>query len=263
MNRIIQKNKLLKNRGDKALVAYITAGFPNIKATEKLVEILALNGVDFIELGFPFSDPVADGPTIQKASAQALKNGMTWHRFFNLVKRLRKKTAIPLILMSYFNPIFQFGIENFAKKASQSGLDAVIVPDLPPEESTQLHKLLRRKNICQVFLISPVTQRDRIKTICRNSDGFIYYVSLTGVTGERKNLPNDLGNHVRTLKKICHLPVFVGFGISTPQQAAEVLKFSDGIIIGSAIINIIIKSYPKTDYYKKVASYIRTIKRIF
>jgi len=262
-NRIIQKNKLLKSKNKKALVAYITSGFPDIKATEKLVEILALNGADFIELGFPFSDPVADGPTIQKASALSLKKGMCWSKFFNLISRLRKKTDIPLILMSYCNPIFQLGVAKFAKKAARSGLDGVIVPDLPPEESELLYQSLKRKKICQIFLVSPVTQEKRIKTISRLSSGFIYYVSLTGVTGQRKKLPADVNTHVRKIKKQSKLPVFVGFGISTPKQAENMLKAADGIIIGSAIMNIILKNSKKTNYCKKITAFIRSIKRVF
>ncbi|MCG2712996.1 MAG: tryptophan synthase subunit alpha [Candidatus Omnitrophica bacterium] len=220
-NRIIEKNKDLFISKKKAFTAYLSAGFPDIKTTHELVDILINNKVDFIELGMPFSDPVADGPVIQKASAMALDKGMSMIKYLKIIKDLRKKTEVPLIIMSYYNPIFKYGISKFAKDASLAGLDGVIVPDLPPEEAEELNNALLNNSICQIFLISPLTSFKRMQKISRISRGFIYYISLAGVTGTRDTLGADLLKQVRLIKKTSKTPVFVGFGVSKPEHVKK------------------------------------------
>ncbi|MBI4845721.1 MAG: tryptophan synthase subunit alpha [Candidatus Omnitrophica bacterium] len=261
MNRITKKNLFLKKYGKKAFVSYITAGFPDLSTTEKLVEILEENGVDIVELGMPFSDPIADGPTIQYASSQALEKGINLGKFFKLIRKIRKKSEIPLIMMSYYNPILQFGLKRFAHQAALAGLDGVIVPDMPPEEAKPLNAELSEKNLFLIFLVSPVTEEHRIKKIARESKGFIYYVSLTGVTGMRDNIADDLAQKIKLIKKTSTLPVYVGFGISNPEQAKFVLKYADGVIFGSAIIKQIQKNYGKKNFLQKIAGFIKNFTR--
>ncbi|MBU1087753.1 MAG: tryptophan synthase subunit alpha [Candidatus Omnitrophica bacterium] len=262
MNRIEQKNQELCLQKRKAFIAYITAGFPTAAATEQLVYTLEENGVDFIELGMPFSDPVADGPTIQAASCAALAAGMNMINFLNLVKTLRQKTQIPLIIMSYFNPIFKYGIKKFAIDAKLAGLDGVIVPDLPPEEAKELNQALRNQGIDQIFIISPVTEPARMKQIAKLSRGFIYYVPLTGVTGTRTSLPKNIALAVKAIKQSSKTPIFVGFGIFTPEQVKQVVKISDGAIVGSGIIQVIAQYSQDEQMVKKVGQYIRSLSQM-
>ncbi len=265
MNRIDQKNIELKKQKRKAFIAFITAGFPSIIKTEKLVDSLVENGADFIELGMPFSDPVADGTTVQASSVAALKAGMTMKKFMALVKKLRKKTQVPLIIMSYYNPIFKYGIKKFALDAGACGLDGVIVPDLPPEEAIELNKALKRAGVCQIFLISPVTEPARVKKIAKASAGFIYYVPLTGVTGARTSMPKNISKAVISIKQVTKTPVFVGFGISTPDQVKQVTKMSDGAIVGSGIIKVIqkySKNSQSNEMFKKVGQYVRSLSKM-
>ncbi len=258
-NRISRKNEQLSKEKKKAFVAYLSAGFPDISLTRELVDILQQNNVDYIELGMPFSDPVADGAIIQQSSAIALQKGMDMIEYLKLIKTLRKKTDIPLIMMSYFNPIFKYGIKKFAKDASLAGLDGVIVPDLPPEESVQLNKTLIDHSISQIFLISPLTATQRIKKICRMSSGFIYYVSLTGVTGTRNTMDADLSKQIRIIKKYSKIPVFIGFGISKPEHVKKVNNLADGVIVGSAIIKIINNCINKKQLRAKISQFIRSM----
>lgn len=262
MNRIEQKNLELLQQKRKAFIAYITAGFPNIASTEKLVYALEANGADFIELGMPFSDPVADGPTIQASSCAALAGGINMKKFMLLVKRLRKKTQIPLIIMSYYNPLFKYGISKFAIDAQQAGLDGVIVPDLPPEEAGDLNKALFLQGIDQIFIISPVTESARMRQIVKISRGFIYYVPLTGVTGARATLSKDIAGAVSAIKKVTKTPVFVGFGISTPEQVQQVTTISDGAIVGSGIIKIIEQYSRNKQMCEKVGQYVRSLSKM-
>lgn len=260
-NRIAKKHTELLMRKKKAFVAYLSAGFPDIKTTSYLVDILEENDVDFIELGMPFSDPVADGPTIQQASAQALKKGMSVIKYLTLIKTLRKKTDIPLIMMSYFNPIYKYGIRKFATDAARAGLDGVIVPDLPPEESQFFNNVLLQNSISQIFLISPLTNSERIKKISKMSKGFIYYVSLAGVTGVQKHLGTELSKQVKQIKKTAKIPVFVGFGVSKPEHVKKVNKVADGVIVGSALIRIINNSADKKQLKMNISRFIRSMQK--
>ncbi|MBU4306095.1 MAG: tryptophan synthase subunit alpha [Candidatus Omnitrophica bacterium] len=262
MNRIEQKSSWLKKNRKKACIAYITAGFPNLKTTKTAVKILEENGVDIIELGMPFSDPIADGPTIQYASGVALKNGMNMHVFFDLVGELRKTTQIPLVIMSYYNPIFKFGVKRFALEAAKSGLDGVIVPDLPPEEAVELNDQLRARGISEIFLVSPVTAAERVKKIVSAASGFVYYVSLTGVTGARNVVPSGVIGQVQAIKRLTTLPVYVGFGVSTAGQAKSIVKTADGIIVGSAIIKLIERYHSSRLFAKKLGAYINSLSRV-
>jgi len=256
MSLIERKFRALKRKNKKAFIAFITAGYPDLNTTKKLVLGLTRVGVDIIELGVPFSDPMADGPIIQEASQAALKNGINLNDILNLVKALRKKINTPLCLMTYYNPIFCFGEERFAKKASACGVDGIIIPDLPPEEGASFIRLANKSKIDTIFFVSPTTSPERIKLVSRVTRGFIYYVSLTGVTGPRENLPQDLANNLKIIKKLSKKPVCVGFGVSRPEQVKAIYKVADGVIVGSAIVGKIKENIGKPDLVKRVSSFV-------
>jgi len=253
MNRIDKKFKLLKKNRKKAFIAYITAGDGGLAATAKLVLGLEKAGVDIIELGIPFSDPLADGPTIQAASQRALKHKVNLVKIFGMVKGLRTKTDIPLVFMTYYNPVFKYGTQRFIAGCAQNGVDGVIIPDLPDEEAQPLIKAAKRYKAASIFLVAPTSTRERIKNIVEDSTGFIYYVSLTGVTGARRELPAELVSKVRLIKSMTKKPVCVGFGISGPDQARAIAKFADGVIVGSAIIKIIEKNLKNKNLVRNVS----------
>ena len=259
MNRIDKRFKALKKKGQKAFIAYITAGDPNLGATARLVRALEGAGVDIIELGIPFSDPLADGPTIQAASARALRNKTNLSKIFKMVKALRTKTDIPLAFMTYFNPVFSYGLSRFANDCAVNGVDGVIIPDLPHEEAAEFIKLGRARKVATIFLAAPTSTRNRIKDIIRDSAGFIYYVSLTGVTGARRDLPPGLAEKIKLLKSMARKPVCVGFGVSTPLQAGQIAAFADGVIVGSAIVKIIEKNLGKADMISKVSRFASSL----
>ena len=237
MNRINATFRRLKERRKKAFIAFLTLGDPSVRLTEELVVEFQRRGADLVELGFPFSDPVADGPIIQRASQRALANGLSLEALFRTVKRLRQKgVAVPLVLLSYYNPIFRFGEGAFVREAKKSGIDGVIVPDLPLEEAVGLVRLGKRYDFPFIFLVTPTSTAKRRKAILRKARGFLYYVSVTGTTGLRKNLPPDLLQDVRRLKRMGPLPVCIGFGVSTPAVAHRLSRVSDGVIVGSALI---------------------------
>jgi len=261
MNRLDAKFRELKSKNKKALVAFITAGYPNLSITEKLVREFAAIGVDIVELGVPFSDPVADGPVIQEASQFVLRRGIKLSRILKSVKNIRRDTEIPICLMTYYNPIFCFGEEGFARRASLSGVDGVIIPDLPPEEASSLLRLSRKYHLDVICFVSPTTSTPRIKYIARVSRGFIYYVSLTGVTGARKRLPSGLTQHIRAIKRYTSKPLCVGFGISTPGQVRELSQVADGVIVGSAIVKKIKENIGRPDLVKRVAHFVAGLKR--
>ena len=261
MNRIEKKFKALKRKNKKAFIVFITAGYPNLSTTKKLILEFDKIGVDIIEIGVPFSDPLADGPIIQESSQVALKNKVTLSKILDLVKALRKHTDLPLALMTYYNPIFCFGQERFAKAAGAAGVDGLIVPDLPPEEGRALMKLAQKNKLDIVSFISPTTSWPRMKHIARISRGFIYYVSLTGVTGPRISLPFDLREHIDAVKRITATPVCVGFGVSSAAQVKKIYQIADGVIIGSAIIKKIKQNLKRKDLIKRVSRYICGIKQ--
>jgi tryptophan synthase alpha chain len=224
--------------GHKALVAYIMAGYPSEKATLETVPMLEKNGVDIVEIGIPFSDPLADGATIQKAGFEALQNGTTVESCLQLATKLKRKVKTPLAFMTYYNPVMSFGIEKFCSRCSAAGISGLIIPDLPPEEAGQLDKAAKKCGLDTIFLVTPNTTAPRIKEITGRSSGFVYLVSVTGITGARKSLPTYLRPFVTRVRKISKKPLCIGFGISTPSQAAEAARMADGVIIGSKIVQL-------------------------
>jgi len=201
-----------------------------------VVPLLASSGCDIVELGIPFSDPLADGVTIQKASFCALENGVTPHICLEVAKELSRKVSIPLVFMTYFNPVFNYGLEEFCGNCANSGVSGLIIPDLPPDEGSELEAVSRRRDIDLVYLLSPTSTEERIRLVADRSRGFIYLVSVTGVTGARNSLPADLQAFVARVKQVAKQPLCVGFGISTPEQARQVADVADGVIVGSRII---------------------------
>ncbi len=258
-NRIKQKFKELRAKKKKAFIAFLTAGYPNLKTTEELVLAFDKKGVDIVELGVPFSDPLADGPTIQMSSQEALKKGVTLEKILEMVKRIRKKSDIPIALMTYYNPVFAMGDKKFVAKAKVAGVDGVIVPDLPPEEAGKLITYARLSDLSTIFFLAPTTTKERMKHIVQASNGFIYYVSLTGVTGERTQIPKTLSQGVKAAKRITNKPICVGFGISSAPQVKSVAKIADGVIVGSAIIKSIEKNLGRKDLVQKVSRFVASL----
>ncbi len=236
-NRIQQTFNSLKAKGEKALIPYIMAGDPSLDVTESLVLTLAEGGADLIELGVPFSDPIADGPVIQQAAERALQSGTTLKKIFSTVRSLRTKTSVPIIFMAYYNTILAMGLECFCAEAVSAGVDGLIVPDLPPEESDELYNATKTGGgPVVIFLLAPTSTPQRRKEVVKRTHGFIYYVSLTGITGAQLPDLNQVKKNVQTIQKMGKKPVVVGFGIATPEQAHNVAHFSDGVIIGSALV---------------------------
>ena len=255
-NRIENKFKELRARKKKAFIAFITAGDPNLKTTEELVVAFEKCGVDLVEIGVPFSDPLADGPTIQAASQRALQKKVTLKKILESVRKIRQRSEIPIALMTYYNPVLHFGEEKFTQSARDAGVDGVIIPDLPPEEAGSLLKSARKNNLAVIFFLSPTTTTERMKRIVKLSRGFIYYVSITGVTGARSHLPEEIKNNVQLAKRYTKTPICVGFGVSTAAQVKSVARVSDGVIVGSAIVNEIFRNAGKKDLVKNVARFV-------
>ncbi|WP_447965675.1 tryptophan synthase subunit alpha [Nitrospira sp. Ecomares 2.1] len=236
-NRIQDTFAQLHSKGEKALIPYIMAGDPNLAMTESLVLTLEQGGADLIELGVPFSDPIADGPVIQQAAERALHSGTTLKKILATVTNLRKKTSIPLILMAYYNSLMAMGITDFCANAIQAGVDGLIVPDLPPEESDILyHAAQASGGPVNIFLLAPTSTAERRRAVIQRSHGFIYYVSLTGITGAKLTDLSRVRQSVHQLQRTSRKPVAVGFGIASAEQAGEVGRFADGVIIGSALV---------------------------
>ena len=257
MNRITKKLSDLKKQNKKALVCFITAGDPTLADTEKLVLTLEKAGVDIIELGVPFSDPMADGPVIQLASERALKKGVDLQKILNLVKKLRASTQIPILLMGYYNPILAMGEKTFAQKAKESGVDAALIVDLPPEEATTLDEVLKENGLEQIFLLAPTSSPDRIKAVVKKAGGFIYYVSITGITGAKSSVNTELKKQIAAIRKKTKLPLMIGFGISTPEQARHFSEIGDGIVVGSSLVKLIHETRANQ---KKVFKYVWSLK---
>jgi len=224
--------------GHKALIAYVTTGYPTVEATLKAVPLLADSGCDIIELGIPFSDPLADGVTIQKSSFHALQNGVTPKLCLEIAGRLSHKVNIPLVFMTYYNPVLKYGLEKFCAASAASGVSGLIIPDLPPDEGSELEAVSQRQGLDLIYLLAPTSTGERIRLAAERSRGFIYLVSVTGVTGARERLPADLKAFVARVRKIASQPLCVGFGISTPDQAGQIAGMADGVIVGSRIIQL-------------------------
>lgn len=248
MNRIEKRFKELAGRAQAAFIPYITAGDPDLDSTARLVLDLEKAGADIVELGIPFSDPLADGPVIQAASQRSLAKGTCLKKVFATVEILRIRTEIPIVFMTYYNPVLRYGPKRFIETCAQVGVDGVIIPDLPYDEAREIIALGRRSGVATIFLAAPTSTTDRLAMIAKNSTGFIYYVSLTGVTGLRTELPAEIVSNVAFLKKLTNKPVAVGFGISDAAQARRMAAVADGVIVGSAIVRIMAggkRSLPK------------------
>ncbi|CAD7779138.1 MAG: Tryptophan synthase alpha chain [Candidatus Methanoperedenaceae archaeon GB37] len=259
MKTISQVFKTLKKQNRRALIPYITAGDPDLDITAKLILTISQNGGDILELGVPFSDPLADGPTIQAASQRALKSGTTLKGILEMVREIRKKIDIPLVLMSYYNPLRQYGLEALARDASKAGINGFIVPDLTPEEATDWLKVCKEHSLDTIFLIAPTTSLNRARKIAQMSRGFIYYVSVTGVTGARESLPQDIIENLKQLRKITNKPIAVGFGISSPNHVRMLVPYTDGIVVGSAIVKLIGETKELSQICAKVAKFIKNL----
>ena len=239
-----------------ALIPYVTVGYPDVKTTLEIVHLFARTGCDLVELGIPFSDPLADGATIQHATYHALKQGVTPKLCLDVAQELRQKAEIPLVLMSYYNPLFKFGLENFCFQCFRVGIDGLIVPDLPPEEGEELEEMSKRHGIDLIYLIAPTSSEKRIELICQRSQGFIYLVSLTGVTGARERLPEELETFVAKVRGKTAKPLCVGFGVSSVEHARRIARIANGVIIGSRILQLL----DEDNSLARVRSFIETMR---
>ena len=257
MSRI--KNRLASLNGNKALVAFYTAGDPDMDASKEIFAVIEKNGADIVEIGVPFSDPLADGPTIQASSHRSLNNGTTLKKIIQMVADIRKTSELPVVLMTSYNPIFVYGQKEFVADAVKAGVDGVIIPDLPHEEAEEF--LAIADGLDMIFLLAPTSTPDRIQQIGKISKGFIYYISLTGTTGTKESLSVGLEEKVSEIKNSVSLPVLVGFGISGPEQAAEVAKVSDGVILGSAIVKLIETNSNPVERDRKLGEFLTSIQK--
>lgn len=258
MNRIDQTFARLRASGRRALIAYITAGDPSLAVTEELVAEIARSGADMIEIGVPFSDPVADGPVIQAASTRALKNGVTFAEVLTLAGKLQGIVEIPLLVMTYYNPILAYGISRFVEDASKNGIAGVIVPDLPLEESEKLSQALAASGIHFIHLLAPTSSTERINDTVERSSGFIYCVSVSGVTGARDSFPGAGKKLLGQVGALTNLPLALGFGISSPEQVADLDKQGDAVIIGSAIVKLVEEGGSTEEILGRVGTFLKS-----
>jgi len=261
MSRLAERFALLRARGEKALIPFVTAGDPDLATTEAIVPALALAGADAIELGVPFSDPMAEGPTIQRSSERALKSGASLRKVLQLVGVLRTKIDIPIVLMGYANNLLAMGEEEFAAAAGDVGVDGLIAVDLPPEEGEGLHAALRARGVDPILLAAPTTRPERLEMLAKRTAGFLYFVSLTGTTGARQEISETLEREVRAVRAVSDVPVCVGFGVSTPEQAAHVASFADGVVVGSAIVDRIERAGSPDAAVEAAAAFVAELKR--
>ena len=236
MSMIEEKFRKLKARGKKAFIPYIMVGYPSLEDTKNVLILFEECGADVVELGVPFTDPLADGPIIQRASEMALLQGITLRKVIAFVRVLRQSIRVPLVLMTYYNPVFKYGEEAFVKDAKDAGVDGLIIPDLPPDEAGNLIQYAKTESLDTIFLLAPTSNAERIKKVAKASRGFIYYVSVTGITGSRLLLDGSLEIFISGIRKYTDKPIAVGFGVSSPEEASSVSKVSDGVIVGSAIV---------------------------
>lgn len=260
-NPVEQKLRNVLDRGDKGLIAYITAGDPDLDTTVELAVAISQAGADVLELGIPFSDPVADGPVIQAASQRALNGGVTVQDIIKAVERIRRRTDIPLVLMTYYNPVYQYGTGQFAADLARAGGEGMIVPDLPPEESGSLFAAAEENHLSLIPLVTPNTPARRLAMIAERARGFIYCVSVTGVTGQRDHIMTDLSSMIAGVRKQSSLPVAVGFGISHPEQAASIALHCDAVVVGSALVSIIANKSGTPDLLPAVCRRVEELKK--
>lgn len=261
MNRIDKKFEALKGEGHKALITFITAGDPDIETTYDIVLTLEEAGSDIIELGIPYSDPLADGPTIQASSQRALNKGVKIPDIMKIVEKIRLKSDIPLVYLVYYNSIFKYGIQKFLKESKDVGIDGLIIPDLPIEERKDILEEADKYDIYLIPLVAP-TSKERIKLITQNGKGFVYCVSITGVTGAREDIETDIEEYMKMVSQYTNMPKAIGFGISTPEMAKKLKDFSDGIIVGSALVERIAKGYNKSEMLQEVKNFVSSLKEV-
>lgn len=259
MNRIDARFAALAEQGETAFIPYITAGDPTLAMTRSIVLELDRAGCDIVELGVPFSDPIADGVVNQEAAQRALKHNVTLHDVVNLVRGIRRNTQIPLVLFTYYNPVLAYGVKAFAKDCADAGIDGVLCVDLPPGEDDEYKDALDAHDVATIFLAAPTSTPERIALIAKHSKGFVYYVSRTGVTGERAEIAETVQSMVASVKRLTNTPVAVGFGISSPAQAAEIAGYADGVIVGSAIVRLVGKSGDSEDTPQKVYEFVKPL----
>ncbi len=261
MSRITETFKGLKSENKKALVAFITAGDPDIPTTLDIFKAAEEGGADIIELGVPFSDPLADGPVIQASAQRALKSGTTLKKIIQLVSEIRKTSQLPIVLMTSYNPVWVYGPQQFAKDAQEAGVDGMIIPDLPPEEAEEFEVDCKSSGLDLIYLLAPTSTPDRISLIGGKSSGFIYYVSLTGTTGVRQGLAEGVEEKVTSIKNATTLPVLIGFGISNPEDARQAAAISDGVIVGSALVRLIEEASDAKERLNQVREFVSQMKQ--
>lgn len=259
MSRLAASFSTLQNLHAKALVTFITAGDPDLSVTEEMIHLLEDAGADIIELGVPFSDPMADGPTIQLSSERALASGTTLHGILEVVRKVRTRSLIPIILMGYLNPVHAYGYDSFCRDAAEAGVDGILLVDMPPEESHELIVPAGRYGLDVIFLLTPTSDASRISAVNQLGSGFIYYVTVTGVTGARTSVSVTLEQELSRVKRVVSLPVMAGFGISSPEQAAEVGKLADGVVVGSAIVRLF-EQYRGEELKQQLRRYVTLLK---
>ncbi len=255
MSRIAEKFAELRSRGEAGFIPFLTFGDPEAELTVPLLEALDRAGADLIEIGVPFSDPMADGPVLQRAAERALAGGASLRGCLDAVVEFRRGSDVPIILFGYYNPIFRYGLERFAADARTAGVDGVLCVDLPPEESVDLDRLARAQGLDVIYLLAPTSTLGRMRKVLSRARGFVYFVSVAGVTGARAALPQNLETLIRSVKRLTSMPIGVGFGISTPEQAARVATFADAVIVGSAIARVVEECPPDGDLVGEVEAF--------
>lgn len=261
MRRIATKFEELKSQGKKGLVTFITAGDPSLKQSAEILNNLPASGADFIEIGMPFTDPMADGPAIQASSLRALENGMSIKGVIDLLRNFREQNnETPVILMGYFNPIYKYGCDKFIKDTQEAGVDGLIIVDLPPEEDAELRIPAQKAGIDLIRLITPTTIGARLDTVLDNASGFLYYVSITGVTGTKSADIDAVGAHIEAIKTKTDLPIAIGFGIKTPEDANNMSKIADAVVVGSSIVDNMLKNQASNDLSSIIADQVQALK---
>ena len=261
MGRIADTFDRLREQGWTGFIPYITAGDPDLSTTEALVVELERRGSDVIELGVPFSDPIADGPVNQASAQRALRHRVSLSDILQMVGRLREKTEVPIVLFTYYNPVHRYGLERFVSRAADVGVDGVLALDLPPEESGDYVPLMRNRGLDTIYLIAPNSPEARIRLISSCATGFVYYVSRTGVTGEREQLSDTIGPMVERIREYTRNPVAVGFGVSRPDQAAEIAGYADAVVVGSAIVRRIQEAEGDPNLVSQIGDFVETLAR--
>ncbi len=261
MSELEKTFNTLHNKKEKALIPFFTCGYPGAGLFKDLIKIAADSGADILEIGIPFSDPLADGPSIQFSSNIALKNRVNVQKSLGIIASIKKRVDLPLVILTYANPIFQYGLDKFTQDATAVGISGVIMADLVVEESKPMEKLFGRQGLDLIHLAAPTTNGSRLIAIARRSQGFIYLVSVTGVTGARRDIPAEVSAKIRDIKRLTNKPVCVGFGISKPIQAKRIAQECEGIIVGSALVDLIRKSRNKSELLKKASRFLQSLKK--